>query len=114
MGRLLIDDDFLVSSPCSLFDQRQRLAKVLLYYLPMYCDVCKYFICQGLFALATRWLLRSEGRNAFRVFISKTRPLDLCYPLILLSTCLTLKYILIFIDAIHNCLYCLLITLQMF
>ena len=53
------------------------------------CDLFKYFMCQGLFALATRWLLRPEGKNAFRVFISKTRPLDLCYPLILLSTYLT-------------------------
>ena len=79
------------------------LGKVLL----SYCDVFKYFMCQGLFALATRWLLRPEGKNAFRVFISKTRPLDICYPLILLSTYLTFKYILIFIDAIHNCLYCL-------
>ena len=70
------------------------------------CDFFKYFMCQGLFALATRWLLRPEGKNAFRVFISKTRPLDLCYPLILLSTYLTFQYILIFINAIHNCLYC--------
>ena len=82
--------------------QRQILAKVLL----SYCDVFKYFMCQGLFALATQWLLRPKGKNAFRVFISKTRYLDLCYPLILPSTYLTFKYILIFIYGIHNCLYC--------
>ena len=52
------------------------------------------FIIVFIVCISNTMALATEGKNAFRIFISKTRPLDLCYPLILLSTYLTLKYIL--------------------